>query len=174
MNLLDLFNIKIGPYEIRGEMVILIGIMLWIIFANVCFSCLRINIGIEEGFDIIKNVVENGQNPKVQPPPIYDPKTPLLSPDLNVYPRTSVSPSDNLAVLGAGPDDGGALGAAFKPTQVYKVPDVNKMDMLATTSFKPECCPSTYSTGEGCACITPSQQVFISERGGNNYPKSEY
>ena len=174
MNLFDLLNIKIGPYEIRGELLVLILIMVWVIFVSVCFSCLRVKIGIEEGFDIIKNVVENGASATENQPPIYNPATPLLSSDLNVYPRTSVAPSDNLAVLGAGPDAGGSLGAEYKQTQTYKIPNASRMDIMASSSFKPECCPSTYATNVGCACMTPEQNVFISERGGNNYPKSEY
>jgi len=63
--------IKIGPYEFRGEILVLIGIMMWILFASVCFSCMRFKFGIEEGFDLIKNVVENGASATATYPPIY-------------------------------------------------------------------------------------------------------
>ena len=39
--------------------------------------------------------------------------------------------------------------------------------MFADTEFKPECCPSTYSSSTGCACITQEQVSYINERGGN-------
>ena len=49
-----------------------------------------------------------------------------------------------------------------------------EMLLFANTPFKPECCPNTYSTGGGCACMTNSQVNLLNTRGGNNYPQSEY
>jgi hypothetical protein len=49
-----------------------------------------------------------------------------------------------------------------------------QMLMFATTPFKPECCPNTYSNGSGCACMTTKQYNYLIERGGNNIPFSEY
>jgi hypothetical protein len=46
--------------------------------------------------------------------------------------------------------------------------------MFANTPFKPECCPNTYSTGSGCACMTSEQYNYIITRSGNNVPYSEY
>jgi hypothetical protein len=178
MNLLDLLVIKIGPYEIRGELLILIGIMTWIIIASVCFSCMKFRFGIEEGFDIIKNVVENGANAMKNDVPIYS--VPKMPNDLNMYPRTTMSPTDNLAVssiksemLGATVEMG-LIGAEYKPTAGYKSLPADKMDIMATTSFKPECCPSVYSNSAGCGCLSDEQRTFFAERGGNNYPIAEY
>jgi len=33
--------------------------------------------------------------------------------------------------------------------------------------FKPECCPATYSTSTGCACMSTDQKNYLNERGGN-------
>jgi len=49
-----------------------------------------------------------------------------------------------------------------------------EMLMFANTPFKPECCPNTYSTSSGCACMTGNQFNFLQVRGGNNVPYSEY
>ena len=180
MNLLDFLIIKIGPYEIRGELLILIGIMTWIIIASVCFSCLKVRFGIEEGFDMIKNVVENGASAMKNDTPIYT--APLVAKDLNIYPRTNVSPTDNLAVssiksemLGATVETG-LVGAEYKPTAGYKALQfrADSMDVMAKTSFKPDCCPSVYSSSAGCACLTDEQRTFFAERGGSNYPIAEY
>jgi len=180
MNLLDLLVIKIGPYEIRGEILILIGIMTWIIIASVCFSCLKVKFGIEEGFDMIKNVVENGASAMKNDVPIYS--APKMPNDLNMYPRTNISPADNLAVssikselLGATVETG-LVGAEYKPPAGYKALQLpaDKMDVIATTSFKPDCCPSVYSSSAGCACLSDEQRTFFAERGGNNYPIAEY
>ena len=42
-----------------------------------------------------------------------------------------------------------------------------QMYMFADNQFKPECCPSTYSSSTGCACMTHEQVSYINERGGN-------
>ena len=49
-----------------------------------------------------------------------------------------------------------------------------EMFMFANTEFKPECCPNTYSTGSGCACMSGQQYNFLVQRGQNNVPYSEY
>ena len=178
---MDYLIIKIGPYEIRGELLILIGLMLWIIFASVCFSCIKIKFGIEEGFEMIKNAVRYGADPTKKDPILYNPATPLMSKDLNVYPRSPISPADNLAVssMAGGdllPDKSSIGGSEYKQTAGYKgfqIP-ADKMDIMSVTSFKPECCPSVYSTTTGCACISGEQKTFFAERGGNNVPIAEY
>tara|TARA_B110001469_G_C9576501_1_gene285898 strand:- start:659 stop:1108 length:450 start_codon:yes stop_codon:yes gene_type:complete len=38
---------------------------------------------------------------------------------------------------------------------------------LANNQFKPECCPSTYSTSTGCMCRNQIQDKFIQSRGMN-------
>jgi hypothetical protein len=49
-----------------------------------------------------------------------------------------------------------------------------QMDFLANSEFKPECCPSTYSTSSGCWCGTSKDYNYLVMRGGNNVPYSEY
>jgi hypothetical protein len=48
----------------------------------------------------------------------------------------------------------------------------NQMLMFANTPFKPECCPNTYSTSTGCACMTRDQVNLLKNRGNSTY--SEY
>lgn len=36
-----------------------------------------------------------------------------------------------------------------------------------TNKFKPECCPSPYSTSTGCVCMTSEQIKYLNTRGGN-------
>ena len=43
-----------------------------------------------------------------------------------------------------------------------------QMDFFAGNSFEPECCPSTYSSGDGCACMSAEQVSYLSQRGSNN------
>jgi hypothetical protein len=49
-----------------------------------------------------------------------------------------------------------------------------ELDLLATTPFKPECCPNAFSNSDGCACMTVDQYNYLITRGGNNIPYSEY
>tara|TARA_B100001059_G_C17686127_1_gene502424 strand:- start:490 stop:924 length:435 start_codon:yes stop_codon:yes gene_type:complete len=42
-----------------------------------------------------------------------------------------------------------------------------EMLMFNNNEFKPECCPSTYTSSTGCACISQEQVNYINERGGN-------
>lgn len=44
----------------------------------------------------------------------------------------------------------------------------NQMFMFAFNRASPECCPSSYSTSQGCVCMTNDQTNFISQRGNNN------
>lgn len=47
--------------------------------------------------------------------------------------------------------------------------DANQMLMFANTPFKPECCPNTYSTSTGCACMTSEQVNLLKNRGNVSY-----
>lgn len=41
------------------------------------------------------------------------------------------------------------------------------IDPLYDATFKPECCPSTYSSSSGCLCNQPKNHNIIATRGGN-------
>jgi hypothetical protein len=49
-----------------------------------------------------------------------------------------------------------------------------ELNMFANTQFKPECCPNTFSSSTGCACMSTQQYNTLITRGGNNVPFSEY
>lgn len=42
-----------------------------------------------------------------------------------------------------------------------------EMVIFAKNKFKPECCPSPYSSSTGCVCMTPEQIKYLNTRGGN-------
>ncbi|MAD12805.1 MAG: hypothetical protein CMC04_08810 [Flavobacteriaceae bacterium] len=67
----------------------------------------------------------------------------------------------------------GASDVLNRPSQPVPLPD-GEMLLFSTTEFKPECCPNTYSTSKGCACMTLDQYDYLNNRGGNNEPYSEY
>ena len=41
------------------------------------------------------------------------------------------------------------------------------LDPLRNVSFSPECCPSTYTTDQGCACMTKESLELIRGRASN-------
>ena len=60
-----------------------------------------------------------------------------------------------------------------RPNGPIPLPE-GEMFLFANTQFKPECCPNTYSTGDGCACMNTKTYNYLIGRGGNNVPYSEY
>lgn len=56
-------------------------------------------------------------------------------------------------------------GTAYNGTPV-PLPE-GEMVIFSQNKFKPECCPSPYSSSSGCACITPEQINYLNTRGGN-------
>lgn len=46
-----------------------------------------------------------------------------------------------------------------------KMPE--QLDILTYSDFKPECCPSTYSSSKGCLCNNYDEKLAIETRGGN-------
>jgi hypothetical protein len=41
------------------------------------------------------------------------------------------------------------------------------VDMLSDQEFRPNCCPATYSSSGGCACMPPNTQSALDTRGNN-------
>ena len=81
------------------------------------------------------------------------------APDMTVIPGKSLSP--------------GVKQFLAREPQPVPLPE-GELSMFASTPFKPECCPNTYSTSTGCACMTGQQYNWLVTRGGNNVPYSEY
>lgn len=50
----------------------------------------------------------------------------------------------------------------------------NEMFYFANNEFKGECCPSTYSSSTGCACMSVDQINYLNQRGGNRTITSNY
>jgi hypothetical protein len=51
-----------------------------------------------------------------------------------------------------------------------------QLSFFAKTPFSVDCCKngSSYTTSDGCACMTVPQYSYLQDRGGNNVPYSEY
>ena len=64
-----------------------------------------------------------------------------------------------------------ASHANYKGTEV---PLQGTMNFFKNNSFKPECCPSTYTSSTGCACTSVAQLNYLNQRGGNRILASEF
>ena len=170
-------EINLFGYRISLEVLILIGVVYLIMVGHTMCGCTNMPLLVETFSDMAsgKNTkmvavtkkegftganTNNGQslpyslgdNSKV------DTST-WGSPDLTMTPGKAQSPAV-MAILN-------------RPEQPVPLPE-GEMLMFANTQFKPSCCPNTYSTSGGCACMTTAQLNHLTSRGGNNVPYSEY
>ena len=60
-----------------------------------------------------------------------------------------------------------------RPNQSFPLPE-GQLSMFDNMPFSPECCPNTYSSSMGCACMNSNTYNYLITRGGNNQPYSEY
>ena len=109
------------------------------------FTGANINYGQSSPYDLARNDVVNTQG--------------WFQPNLTVTPGQPLNPA--------------VKEFLNRPSQPIPLPE-GEMDMFANTEFKPECCPNTYSTGSGCACMTSPQYNYLITRGFNNLPYDEY
>ena len=86
---------------------------------------------------------------------------------------TSSWSAQNMTVVPGQPLSQGVKQFLARKPQQLPLPE-GEMDFFANSQFKPECCPSTYSTSEGCWCGTSQDYNYLITRGGNNVPYSEY
>lgn len=151
-------DISIGSYTFRVEILISIIIVFWIMFGHLLCGCCRINIfesmtTISQANDLTTKTEGFTGNNKVS----YEPEfAGVKSTSYIMNPSTwsvmySPENSNNSESLSNG-----------------------ELDMFANTKFSPECCPNTYSSSSGCACLTVEQYSKLNSRFGNNVPYSEY
>ena len=87
--------------------------------------------------------------------------------------NTSSWSAPDMTVVPGQPLSEGVKKFLAREPQPVPLPE-GEMLMFANTPFKPECCPNTYSTSTGCACMTGNQYNYLITRGSNNVPYSEY
>lgn len=186
-------DLIIGSYKCRLEICLLIIIISWILFGHLFCSCSRI--GLKEGFEIgkqlynvnvnkkeefggkkIKNKKEKFGNKNKKREGFKNISTGFSFADSKAntyYKDPSTWSSPNLVYSSGAISGSDANTILNRPKQPIPLPE-GEMNMFATTQFKPECCPNTYSTGSGCACMTVDQYKYLRNRGSNNVPFSEY
>ena len=87
--------------------------------------------------------------------------------------NTSSWSAQNMTVTPGQPLSAGVKQFLARKQQQLPLPE-GEMNFFANSQFKPECCPSTFSTSTGCWCGTSQDYNYLITRGGNNVPYSEY
>ena len=173
-------EISIGSYKCRLEICLLVVVLFWVAFGHVMCSCCTISM--REGLEMIKKTVDEvkkddgkkmkivkegfvNANNKAYGPEFSTSKSAgyIMSPDTWSMPTLSYSKG---TVPSTGAQD--ILNRNNPPLAE------GEMDLFANTPFKPECCPNTYSSSEGCACMDMKQYNMLIHRGSNNVPYSVY
>jgi len=87
--------------------------------------------------------------------------------------NTSSWSAQNMTVVPGQPLSAGVKQFLERKQQQLPLPE-GEMNFFANSQFKPECCPSTFSTSTGCWCGTSQDYNYLITRGGNNVPYSQY
>ena len=146
-------NIELFGFKLSLKVFILMGIIYLVIILNTLYGCSH-----AEGFaGANTNYGESSQF--------------SLTNDKLI--NTNSWDMSNLTMTKGQPASKGVSNILNRPKQPIPLPE-GEMLMFANTPFKPECCPNTYSTSTGCACMTVKQYNYLNDRGGNNVPYSEY
>ena len=151
-------DIAILGYKLNLEVLILIGIIYLIMAGHTVCGCCNMH-GIMEGVQNMasgkKVILGLGKEGFSGANTNYGLSSPYnLGNDKIV--NTSSWFSKNLLVKPGQPLSRGVKEILNRPSQPIPLPP-GELVMFANTPFKPECCPNTYSTGSGCACMTVGQ-----------------
>ena len=179
-------DISIFGYKLNIEILILIGVIYLILVGHTLCGCC--NYSLMEAFTN-SSVTQDMSGNLPAPAPVvasaikskegfvganinYGQSSPY---DLNSSSsiNTSSWSAPDMSVIPGKPLSPGVKQFLAREPQPVPLPE-GELVMFANTQFKPECCPNTYSTSTGCACMTGQQYNWLVKRGGNNVPYSEY
>ena len=155
-------RIIIGNWQGNFEIIVIVVILLIIIIIHLGGSCNRFTKN--DYYDMFGQIKEGFQSS-------------LTFPSYSQYPSPPINlkkwQQPNLIISPDKPLTQGVVDIKSREYQQIPLPE-GQMDMFANTPFTPKCCPNTYSSGSGCACMTTEQYNYLKSRGGNNAPRSEY
>ena len=89
------------------------------------------------------------------------------------YLDTSKWGAPSLTIIPGKPIPKAAQAIIDRPNQSLPLPE-GQLSLFDNMPFSPECCPNTYSSSMGCACMNSQTYNFLIQRGMNNVPYSEY
>lgn len=153
-------EISVFGHKCRLEILVFCVLLGFILSSMTLCSCCKMNPSnllnvvkqstdvVKEGFNQISNIAE------------------AASLDYNMNQDLKSNWTDDALnyASGMGNDTSLSKNTSYKGTPV---PLEGTMNFFKNNSFKPECCPSTYSNSTGCACLSVDQLNYLNERGGN-------
>jgi len=178
-------DISILGYKFNLEVLILIGVVYLILVGHTVGGCCNVS-GIMEGLGnmgVSKHVKKASSI--MMPTQVTGGKEGFVGANINYGQSSPYSLGSNskvdvsswskpdLTVVSGKPLSPGVKAILDRPEQPVPLPE-GEMLLFANTAFKPECCPNTFSNSTGCACMTTGQYNYLTTRGGNNVPYSEY
>jgi hypothetical protein len=189
-------NISVFGFVINLEYLILIGIIYLIMAIHTIGGCCNIY-GLKESLENMTkqtksktgmtNLTQHMPAPAIQPSSVHSGTKKegfvgantnygessaysLTSPDVV---DTSTWGSQNLTVVDGKPISSEVQSILNRPNQSLPLPE-GQLSLFDNMPFSPECCPNTYSSSMGCACMNPDTYNYLISRGMNNVPYSEY
>jgi hypothetical protein len=91
----------------------------------------------------------------------------------STYMNTSKWGAPDITIVPGKPIPPAAQAIINRPNQSLPLPE-GQLSLFDNMPFSPECCPNTYSSSMGCACMNDSTYNYLITRAGNNVPYSEY
>jgi len=194
-------NISIFGFKLSLEILILIGIVYLILVIHTVCGCTNIFRN-KEGMESSHNSLTQPY-PAVAASP-STPTPAVLSSSANVSSKKSSSKKEgfvgantnygesstysltnpphidtykwgqpSLVVRPGHPVPKAAQAIIDRPNQSLPLPE-GQLSLFDNMPFSPECCPNTYSSSMGCACMNTNTYNYLILRGMNNVPYSEY
>jgi hypothetical protein len=178
-------DISILGYKLNLEVLILIGIIYLILVGHTFCGCCNMG-GLKEGLTtapvgaLQKQAVKQKMNSRMSSTKEGFTGANTNYGESSLYSLTNDNPvntaswmAPNMSVVPGQPLSAGVKAILNRKPQPVPLPE-GEMLLFANTPFKPECCPNAFSTSTGCACMTTEQFNYLTLRGGNNTPYSEY
>lgn len=159
-------EIKVPGLTLRLEVVLASMVLGFVIALFTLRSCSKVSL--KEGLAVMNTLYNLGDEHKPvhksMPTGVEEDDSPMMSKWVSDAHSYSQSMGDGYqTVLGRVEGNVGT-----------KVPLENTLVFHKDNEFKPECCPSTYSSSTGCMCMSPEQVKYLAARGGNRTAGDEF
>ena len=135
-------------FETTGTRIFIVALCLILgmyIGVQTFYSCSTITV--DEGFDMMKDIANVVQKHAGK----SEPTSEGLSAEDSLPPNTQAE-ADHLK-------------RDYKSTPMPMAD--GKLDFFGETTFSPNCCPSTYTSSSGCACLSKDQMTHLKTRGSS-------
>jgi len=160
-------EVSFGTYKILAVHLAAVIFLIWIIFGHALCSCCRTSLfeGFTDEEEAEKAVVEEKKEEDEETFKNLDEG--FENKSNATFGPSYLSNSDSTFVIDPSKwsYSGGATPTIAKPNYTK---DPSQMNIIENMKFAPECCPSSYSSSQGCACMSDDTLDFLASRGGNN------